>query len=153
MFELFISRCNKILVDIDNIVQQLLNIKQQEHEIIEKVNRIMCQNGMFQCRKLNKKKRKRKNINSLASATDILSETFERTKNCIYVCSLITSMGDNLHTVSIVNDWIFDANFSKAIQFGRSGLDKCCKYYYEFVKYTTCKHIWMFTPNKIISIK
>ena len=70
---------------------------------------------MFQCRKLNKKKRKRKNINSLASATDILSETFERTKNCIYVCSLITSMGDNLHTVSIVNDWIFDANFSKAI--------------------------------------
>ena len=45
-------------VDIGNIVQQLLNIKQQKHEIIEKVNNIMCQNGMFQCRKLNKKKRK-----------------------------------------------------------------------------------------------
>ena len=32
-------------------------------------------------------------------------------KHTIYVCSLVTSLGGKLHTIAIVNDWIFDANF------------------------------------------
>ena len=59
------------------------------------------------CKQLNKtkRKRKRKYIDSCNSSTDILDIDFVRIKNCIYVCSLATSMGDNLHAVSIVNDW------------------------------------------------
>ena len=38
-------------------------------------------------------------------------------KNVIYVCSLVISLGNNLHTIVIVNDWIFDVNFNKAIKF------------------------------------
>ena len=33
-------------------------------------------------------------------------------ENEIYVCSLVMSLGDSLHTIAIVNEWIFDANFS-----------------------------------------
>ena len=73
----------------------------------------MTYNGYFTCKQLNKKKRKKDNIYSCNSSIDILDEDFVKTKNCIYVCSLTTSMGDNLHTVSIVNDWTFDANFKK----------------------------------------
>ena len=107
----------------------------------------MTQNGCFTCKQLNKKKRKRKNIDSCNSSIDILDEDFVRIKNRIYVCSLTTSMGDNLHTVSIVNDWIFDANFKKAFRFGRASLDQCCKHNSEYVKYKTCKQIWMYTPS------
>ena len=48
-------------------------------------------------------------------------------KNAIYVCSLVTSMGDNLHTFVIVNDWIFDANFQRAIKLEQKGLDNAAK--------------------------
>ena len=61
----------------------------------------MTQNGYFTCKELNKKKRKRNNINSSNSIIDILDEDLARIKHCIYVCSLMTSMGDNLHTLSI----------------------------------------------------
>ena len=78
--------------------------------------------------------------------TDIRCKTFERAKNCIYVCSLLTSSQDNSHTVSIENDWIFDPNFTTAIEFGRDGLDKCCKYFDKHVNYNTCKNIWIYIP-------
>ena len=139
------------LHDQDNILDKLMMIKQQDKDIIVQVNKIMSFKNMFQCRKVNKKKRKRK---TNTPPTDILCKTFERTKNCIYVCSLLTSSGDYSHTVSIVNDWIFDPNFTKAIEFGRDGLDKCCKYNKNCGKYKTCKHIWIFTPlEKILKDK
>ena len=131
----------------DNIVNKLKGIKQQEQNIFDRVNNIMSYKGMFECRKLNKKKRKRK---TKTPPTDILCKTFERTKNCIYVCSLLTSAHDNSHTVCIVNDWIFDPNFTKAIKFGRDGLDICCKYFDKDVNYKTCKNIWIYTPSKSI---
>jgi hypothetical protein len=131
----------------DNIVNKLKGIKQQVQNIFDRVNHIMCYNGMFQCEKVNKKKRKRK---TNTPPTDILCNTFERAKNCIYVCSLLTSSGDYSHTVSIVNDWIFDPNFTKAIEFGRDGLDKCCKYFDQDVNYVTCKNIWIYTPSEKI---
>ena len=56
-------------------------------------------------------------------------------------------MGDNLHTVPIVNDWIFDANFKKTFRFGRTNLDQCCKHNSEYVKNKACKQIWMYTPS------
>ena len=95
----------------------------------------------------------KENIDSFATCTDILDESFVRIKNVIYVCSLMTSMGDNLHTVSIVNDWIFDANFTNAISFGITGLDNCCKHNSERVKYKTCKQIWLYTPSDKIKPK
>ena len=76
----------------------------------------MTQNGCFTCKQLNKKRSKRKNIDSCNSSIDILKEDFVRAKNRVYVCSLTTSIGDNLHTVSIGNDWIFDANFKKLVE-------------------------------------
>ena len=103
--------------DQDNILDKLMKIKQQDKDIIVQVNKIMSFRNMFQCRKMNKKKRKRGVRTPL---TDILCETLA--KNSIYVCSLQTTIGDNSHTVSIVNDWIFDANFRKAIKFGRDDL-------------------------------
>ena len=54
------------------------------------------------------------------------------------------------YTVSFVNDWIFDPNFTTAIEFGRDGLDKCCKYFDQRVNYVTCKNIWIYTPSKKI---
>ena len=39
----------------DTIVKGLMKIKHQEHEIIVKVNNIMCYKGIFQCQKVNKK--------------------------------------------------------------------------------------------------
>jgi len=131
----------------DNIVNKLKGIKQQQQNIFDRVNHIMTNENMFQCRKVNKKKRKRK-MNT--PPTDILCKTFERTKNCIYVCSLLTSSGDNSHTVCIVNDWIFDPNFTKVIEFGRDGLDKCCKYFDKHVNYVACKNIWIYTPSEKI---
>ena len=65
----------------------------------------------------------------------------------MYVCSLMTSMGDNLHTVSIVNDCRFVANFKKAFRFVRTSLDQNCKHTSEFVKYKMCKQIWVYTPS------
>ena len=80
---------------------------------------------------------------------DILVDVdFEQ--NAIYVCSLVTSLGDNLHTIAIVNDWIFDANFNKAIKLDRQALDECCKHNSIEATYVTCKDIWMFHPSKKI---
>ena len=137
----------KEIFGVDGFLQNLYEIRQQDTNILFKVNTIMTQNGCFTCKQLKKKKRKRKNIDSCNSSIDILDEDFVRIKNRIYVCSLTTSMGDNLHTVSIVNDWIFDANFKKAFRFGRASLDQCCKHNSEYVKYKTCKQIWMYTPS------
>ena len=106
---------NEIFV-VDGFLQNLYDIRQQDINILTKVNTIMTQNGCFTCKQLNKKKRKRKNIDSCNSNIDILDEDFVRIKNSIYFCSLLTSMGENLHTVSFVNNWIFDANFKKALQ-------------------------------------
>ena len=39
------------------------------------------------------------------TAMNILDELL--VKNAIYLCSLVPSMGDNLHTITIVIDWIF----------------------------------------------
>ena len=129
------------LHDQDNILDKLMMIKQQDQDIIVQVNKIMSFRNMFQCRKMNKKKRKRGVRTPLI---DILCETLA--KNSIYVCSLQTTVGDNSHTVSIVNNWIFDPNYKRAIKFGRDGLDQCCKYNQNCGKYKTCKHIWIFTP-------
>ena len=137
----------KEIFGVDGFLQNLYDVKQQDQNIFTKVNTIMTQNGCFTCRQLNKKKRKRKNIDSCNSSIDILHEDFVRIRNRIYVCSLTTSMGDNLHTVSIVNDWIFDANFKKTFKFRRTSLDQCCKHNSEYVKYKTCKQIWMYTPS------
>ena len=59
-------------------------------------------------------------------------------KNAIYVCSLVTSLGDSLHTKAIVNDWIFDANFNNAIKLDRRALDEYCKDNSIEAKYVTC---------------
>ena len=143
----------KEIFGIDYVLNHLKEIKQQDSKIMSEVNAIMGQ-ANFECKKLKKRKRKRKNIDLPAICTDILDESVVRIKNVIYVCSLMTSMGDNLHTVSIVNDWIFDSNFTNAISFGKTGLDHCCKHNSERVKYKTCKQIWLYTPsNKIKSKK
>ena len=131
--------------DQAHILDKLMKIKQQDKDIIAQVNKIMSFKSMFQCRKMNKKKRKRGVRTPL---TDILCETL--VKNSIYVCSLQTTIGDNSHTVSIVNDWIFDPNYRRAIKFGRDGLDKCCKYNENCGKYKTCKDIWIFAPSEKI---
>ena len=137
------------LHDQDNILDKLLMIKQQDQNIIVQVNKIMCFKNMFQCSKMNKRKRKRGVRTPLI---DILCETLA--KNSIYVCSLQTTVGDNSHTVSIVNDWIFDPNYKRAIKFGKDGLDKCCKYNENCGEYKRCKHIWIFTPlEKILKVK
>ena len=47
-------------------------------------------------------------------------------RNAIYVCFLVTSPADSLHTIAIINDWIFDANFIKAIELDQQVLDECC---------------------------
>ena len=139
----------KEIFGVDEFLQNLYDIRQQDQNILTKVNTIMAQNGCFTCKQLNKKrrKRKRKNIDSCNSSIDILDEDFVRIRNCIYVCSLTTSMGDNLHTVSIVNNWIFDANFKKAFRFGRTSLDQCWKHNLEYMKYKTWQQIWMYTTS------
>ena len=48
----------------------------------------------------------------------------------------------------IVNDWIFDANFKRAINLGQKGLDKCCKDNSTEAIYVECKEVWMFTPTE-----
>ena len=69
----------------------------------------MRKNGYFTCKKLNKKKRKRNQDMDMLVDVD-----FE--KNVIDVCFPVTSLGDSLHTIPILNDWVFDANVNKAIK-------------------------------------
>ena len=45
-------------------------------------------------------------------------------KNIIYGWSMVTSLGVNLHTIASLNDWIFDANFNKAIKLEQQALDE-----------------------------
>ena len=42
------------------------------------------------------------------------------------VCQLEASDGDLSHTVTIVNQWIFDSNFRQALSLTKQNLDKCC---------------------------
>jgi len=132
---------DKIIYGVDHISSDLIEINQQDPQIVQKVNNIMRKNGYFTCKKLNKKKRKRNQDMDM-----LLDVDFEQ--NAIYVCSLVTSLGDNLHTIAIVNDWIFDANFNKAIKLDRQALDECCKHNSIEATYVTCKDIWMFHPSK-----
>ena len=46
---------------------------------------------------------------------------------CLIICQLQDSLGGVEHSVSIVNEWIFDGNFSRALPLNRSSLDMCCK--------------------------
>ena len=105
----------KEIFGVDRFLQNLREIKQQDKNIITKVNAIMSQNAYFTCKQLNKKKKKRKNIDSCNSSIDILDQDFVGTKNRIYICSLTTSIGKTLQTVSIVNNWIFVASLKKSI--------------------------------------
>ena len=57
----------------------------------------MRKNGYFTYKILNKKKKKRNQDMDMLVDVD-----FER--NVIHVCSLVTSLGDSLHTIAIVND-------------------------------------------------
>ena len=66
---------------VDGFLQNLYNIRQQDRNILTKVNTIMTQNGCFACKQLNKKKRIRKNIDLYKSSIDILDEDFVRIKN------------------------------------------------------------------------
>ena len=134
---------DKIIYGVDHISTDLIEINQQDPQIVQKVNNIMRKNGYFTCKKLNKKKRKRNQDMDM-----LLDVDFEQ--NAIYVCSLITSLGDNLHTIAIVNGWIFDANFNKAIKLDRQALDECCKHNSIEATYVTCRDIWMFYPSKKI---
>ena len=36
-------------------------------------------------------------------------------QNTIYLCSLVPSIGDNLHTIAIINDWILKIQQSNQI--------------------------------------
>ena len=153
MFYIFVDKCGNLLMEkeifgVDGLLQNLYVMRKQDGNIVTKVNTIMTQNLCITCKQLNKKKRKRKNIDSCNSSIDMLDKDFVRTRNCIYVCSLTFSMDDNLRTISIVNDWIFDANYKNTFRFGRMSLDTCCKYSSEYVKYKTCKQIWMNTPSE-----
>ena len=69
-------------------------------------------------------------------------------KKVSYVCSLVTSLGDDLYTIAIVNDWTFDANFKKAMELDRQTLNECCKHNRIEATYVTCKEIRMFYPSK-----
>ena len=133
----------KIICGVDHLTTELIDINQQDPQIVQKVNDIMRKNGYFTCKKLNKKKRKRNQDMDLLVDVDFQI-------NAIYVCSLVTSLGDSLHTIAIVNDWIFDANFNKAIKLDRNALDECCKHNSIEATYVTCKDIWMFYPSKKI---
>ena len=99
----------------------------------------MRKNGYF---KLNEKKRKRNQDMNMLVVVDFQ-------KNAIYVCSLVMSLGNNIHTIAIVNDWIFDANFNKAIKLDQNALDECCKHNSIEATYVTCKYIWIFIHKKI----
>ena len=66
----------------------------------------------------------------------------------IYICYMSNSVGDILYTVSIVNGWLFDANFKKAFRFGRKSVDKCCKYKSEYMEYK--KYRCIFHQKKTI---
>ena len=62
-------------------------------------------------------------------------------KNAIYVCSLVTSLGDSSYTTAIVNDYIFDTNFNIAIKLDQQALNECCKHNSIEATYMTCKEI------------
>ena len=79
---------SKILSGIDHLLEQLINISQQDHKLVNKANNVLRKNGLFKCNKLNKRKQKR------STAMNILE--VKMVKNTIYLCSLVTFMGDNL---------------------------------------------------------
>ena len=72
---------------VDGFLQDLYDIRHQDINILTKVNSIMTQNECYTYEQLNKKNRKRKNIDSCNSSIDIFDEDFVRIKNRIYVCS------------------------------------------------------------------
>ena len=49
----------KIICGFDHLSTDLIEINQQVPQIVQKINDIMRKNGLFTCKKLNKKKRKR----------------------------------------------------------------------------------------------
>ena len=63
-------------------------------------------------------------------------------KNVIYVCYLVSSLGDNLSKKAIINDRIFDANFNKAIKLIQQHLDEYCRQTSIEATYVTCQEIW-----------
>ena len=62
-------------------------------------------------------------------------------ENSIHLCSLVTSLGDSLQTIAIVNVWIFDANVKKIIKLLQQPLDESCKHNLIKTSYVTTKLI------------
>ena len=77
----------KIIFAVGYLSTDSIQVNQQDPQTVQKVNEIMRKNGCFTCKKSNKMKQKRNQDMDMLVDVDFQ-------KNVIYVCSLVTSLGD-----------------------------------------------------------